>query len=264
MTSYINLESTRLEGDSARYLAIKEIYSNLTRIIDMHLLEESEYVIAEFINIFINQLPEEFHCLNIDDFCKCIDEKQLALPFEIKNKIKILKQLKFDLNTFPLLKKTKFENIHHITDFYSKEDLNNYISNFFYYSEIAFKKMVEKNFDNIKQYFKQYLDIPYQIVYQFQQSKNNNLTENIIYYPVASKTIDYPNKREDEIDFNKLDNERTIYNSKFQRNLFLNYTCHSFIGLFISDSITKLPFTKFVYDLIKKEIDDLFSDFKSF
>ena len=264
VSSYINLEATRLEGDSARYLAIKEIYSNLTNIIENQLLEESEYVIAELINMFINKLPEEFHCLDIDGFCKYINDNQYSLPLEIKNKIEILKQLKFDLNTFPLLKKTNFENIHHFIDLYSKEDLNNYISHFFYYSEIAFKKMVEQNFNNIKQYFKTYLDIPYQIVYQYQGAKDNNPTEWIIYYPVASKTIDFPNNREDEIDFNTLDNERAIYNSKFHRQLFANHTYRSFIGNFISDSMNELPFTKFVYDLIKKEIDDLFNDFNSF
>lgn len=264
ISSYINLEATRLEGDSARYLAINEIYKNLTRILDNHLLAESEYVIAEFINILINNLPEECHCSNMEDFCKYIDEKQIPLPLEFNKKIEILKNLKFDLNTFPLLKKTNYVNIHHIIDFYSKDDLNNYISNFFYYSELAFKKMVEQNFNNIKQYFKTYLDIPYQIVYQYQGAKDNNPTEWIIYYPVASKTIVFPNNREDEIDFNTLDNERTIYNSKFNRCLLSNYTCRSFIGNFISDSITELPFTKFVYDLIKQEIDGLFNDFKSF
>lgn len=264
ISSYINLEATRLEGDSARYLAINEIYKNLTRILDSHLLEESEFVIAEFINILINNLPEECHCSNMEDFCKYIDEKQIPLPLEFNKKIEILKNLKFDLNTFPLLKKTNYVNIHHIIDFYSKEDLNNYISNFFYYSELAFKKMVEQNLNNVKQYLKSYLDIPYQIVYQFQDSKDNTPNDFIIYYPVASKTITHPYKRDDKIDFNKLYNERTIYNSKLQRCLNSNYTCHSFIGLFIPDSMNELPFTKFVYDLIKKEIDDLFMDFKSF
>lgn len=277
-TNTINLSLSRLEGDSARYLAMREVYTNLKRILEEHILIESEYIICEYVNIIKNCFRETCNDNFVSDIYKHFEEKlnkDSLLPNgqkcfiaayngiktkEFLTKLSILKTLDFDLGIFPLPKKDQFPEIGYIRESYSKIEMEKYMSNFFYYSEIAYKNMVEKNFTNLKDYFSLYLDIPYQIVYNLETDKKDRFYNGVAYYHIPSNAIEYPCLRNGNITYTDFYNEM-IQNTKGMHSASL---CSSRIENFIPGGLENFPFSKYVYELIQKDIDSLFKDFKSF
>lgn len=277
-TNTINLSLSRLEGDSARYLAMREVYTNLKRILEEHILIESEYIICEYVNIIKNCFRETCNDNFISDIYKHFEEKlnkDSLLPNgqkcfiaayngiktkEFLTKLSILKTLDFDLGIFPLPKKDQFPEIGYIGESYSKIEMEKYLNNFFYYSEIAYKNMVEKNFTNLKDYFSLYLDIPYQIIYNLETGKKDCFYNGVTYYHIPSNAIEYPCLRNGNITYKDFYNEM-IQNTKGMHSASL---CSSLIENFIPGGLENFPFSKYVYELIQKDIDSLFKDFKSF
>ena len=196
-TNTINLSLSRLEGDSARYLAIREVYTNLKRILNEHLLIESEYIICEYINILKNCFKETCNDNCVSDIythftekvekdsilpngqkCKISDYNGIRVD-TVLNKLKLLKSQNFDLNTFPLPVSDQNPVIGYFSEYYSIDAIKPYLTNFFYFSEIAFKKMIEDNFDNLKSFFALYLDIPYTIIYELHPNQSNRYCEGV-------------------------------------------------------------------------------------
>ena len=278
----INLSLSRLEGDSARYLAIREVYTNLKRILEEHLLIESDYMICEYINIIKKSFPEVSNDNCISDIYKHFTEKlekdsilpngqrcKISAYDNIKvdallNKLKHLKSHNFDLKTFPLPVKDQYPKIGYFSEFYSINAIKQYLSNFFYYSEIAYKKMIEGNFDNIKELFPLYLDIPYKITYEIHLDQSNRYCDGVFYYHKASDSIDKPIATVNKLNYENLYNEMKESYSKKSRKLHFFTVCSTRIEEFIPCGLSDLPFARYVYDLIQKEIDELFKDFKSF
>lgn len=277
-TNTINLSLSRLEGDSARYLAIREVYTNLKRILEEHLLIESEYITCEYILIIKNCFRETCNDNCISDIYKHFTEKlekdsilqngqrcKISAYNDVRvdtvlNKLEKLKSHNFDLNSFPLPVRDQNPEKGYIEECYSKTEMKKYMSNFFYYSQLAYKEMVESNFSMIKQYLSLYLDIPYQTVYNLEADERDCFYNGVSYYHISSKIIERPCLRNDNITYEDFYNEM-IQNSNKMHSSFL---CSSILANFIPGSYYQFPFARYVYDLIQKEIDELFKDFKSF
>ena len=278
----INLDLTRLQGDSARYLAIREIYSNLKRILENHLLIESDYVICEYLNIIKNNFQETKFDSNVDDIFKHFTEKLRKDSFlpngqrcrissyygiDVDTLLYKLQQLKahnFELNNFPLPTKDQTPQIGYFYEYYSINSIQNYLSDFLFFSEIAYKDMIEKNFNNIKSLFSLYMDIPYRIIYELHTSNNNKYCEGIFYYHEASDAIDRPIQSDNKINSDDLYDEMIKSYSNKSRKLHSFTISSTRIEELIPCGFNDFPFTKYVYNLIQKEIDELFKDFKSF
>lgn len=277
-TNTINLSLSRLEGDSARYLAIREVYTNLKRILEEHLLIESEYIICEYINIIKNCFSETYNDDCISDIYKHFTEKlekDSILPNgqrckisayngikvdTVLNKLEQLKSHNFDLNSFPLPKQDQNPERGFIEECYSKIEMEKYMSNFFYYSQLAYKKMIESNFNMIKEYFSLYMDIPYKTICNLEAGERDSFYNGVSYYHVSSKVIEHPCLRKDNITYENFYNEMIKNTNKMHTS----YLCSSILADFIPGSYYQFPFAKYVYGLIQKEIDELFKDFKSF
>ena len=133
----INLSLSRLEGDSARYLAIREVYANLKRILEEHLLIESDYIICEYVNIIKKSFPETSNDNCISDIYMHFTEKlkkdsilqngqrcKISAYNNIRvdtvlNKLQQLKSHNFDLKSFPLPVKDQNPEIGYFSEFYS-------------------------------------------------------------------------------------------------------------------------------------------------
>ena len=277
-TNTINLSLSRLEGDSARYLAIREVYTNLKRILEEHLLIESEYITCEYILIIKNCFRETCNDNCISDIYKHFTEKlekdsilqngqrcKISAYNDVRvdtvlNKLEKLKSHNFDLNSFPLPVRDQNPEKGYIEECYSKTEMKKYMSNFFYYSQLAYKEMVESNFSMIKQYLSLYLDIPYQTVYNLEADERDCFYNGVSYYHISSKIIERPCLRNDNITYEDFYNEMIQNSNKMHSS----YLCSSILANFIPGSYYQFPFARYVYDLIQKEIDELFKDFKSF
>lgn len=80
-------------------------------------------------------------------------------------------------------------------DLYSKEQKERRITQFFYYHEISYLRMVEYNFPNLKKHFRRYNDIPYRVVVEVDHNEDANPHDftsqpSIQYYYIASPSED--------------------------------------------------------------------------
>ena len=82
----------------------------------------------------------------------------------------------------------------------------------------------------------------------------------VTYYHIPSNAIEYPCLRNGNITYTDFYNEM-IQNTKGMHSASL---CSSLIENFIPGGLENFPFSKYVYELIQKDIDSLFKDFKSF
>lgn len=208
-TYMINLGLSGLRGDSGRKIAIELIKDQIGSIIKKKRLIESDYLLCERVNNFKSKIAELQNVTDTTDM-EAVVEKMVQ---RVKEQSENVGGYNYNgIEMFDLLAILKYFNernmdycecslpiadIHPnnspcwIWDLYSEKQMANRLSKFFYFHQLSFKEMVEKNFPFLFNKFSRYLDIPYQNVVIIDLKKERKATDwssepSLIYYYIAS------------------------------------------------------------------------------
>ena len=275
--SWINLNLSNLEGDTARFLAIKEVKKDLLNIIENQELNESLFLSCEYIELMKNCMKETYREDKIDNICDIyiskietpvlVDgKKYFIIPFSIqetdklKYQLLMLKGKDINLSDYTLPKEDQIP-VRYEYEKYSPARMKEYLSKFFLWWQLSYKEMIESNFNKVIQYFPLYQDIPFQNVCCLKDNHTANSFSSILYYHVASTEIQAPYFVDESPDFLLINELMKKSYEQMGRQLHNYHVTNSYLGEFISPINSKLPLTSFVYNQIKNEIEKLFSNF---
>lgn len=175
----INLILSGLEGDSGRKIAINIIKNQLSDILQERLLWESGYLLCERLDDHRRKIKELRDITELKEIKEWIDEKIITAKkrnpsivgysynnielFDLKTLIEELLCHTNSLNDLRLPgPDTMPVNGCWIWDLYSREQKKNRIEKYFYFHQLSYIYMVEKNFPCLCSKFSRYQDVPYQ------------------------------------------------------------------------------------------------------
>lgn len=283
---YVDLKLSNKNIDSARQKAIDDIKWNLKSIIEKRKLIENKYILCEKINNYVKKLPiknyTEIECIR-----KWVEYKlKKATSYSTKegiwggysyNGIK-LEEMYVILNKLEkyniLLKECTLPtgdlepkaNSYCIWEVYSKERLLERVKIFFMFYKSSFIELVENNFYPLRMYLPDYIHLPYKYFVEVIFDRNYKYGKYILepttfkYYYLA----DYMNSFEPEVNeaTEQSDNISTfdkIKKSYLGKERYTNYISVS--STLISKILEDKCVSKFVYDLIKKNLECIFGKF---
>lgn len=206
---YINLESSRLMGDSARHVANEEIYSNITGALERRSLYESDYIIYEKLRSLIRdeKIFKEKSVKEISEWAKDYIEETLDF-FNKESHVGDIVGIQYgNINVLELQRITNYLVAKNKTDIelslppsdlsmrsgyvwnmFSNNQVINRLKAFFLLRQESFHYMVNRNFPAMKKYFSLSRDYPYKYIVhlKFHDSSEGKFSEpNIKYYRIA-------------------------------------------------------------------------------
>lgn len=286
----INLELSRLMGDSARYVANEEIYSNIIKALEQRSLYESDYIIYEKYRSLIRnkKIFKDKSIREILEWANDFIEEELS-SLNKESHIVDLVGIQYEkIDVFDLQKITSYLVEKNRTDLelslpaadmslgsgyvwsmFSEQQVIKRLETFFLWRQESFHVMVEKNFPAMKNFFSLSRDYPYKYIIHLKFNDKNEgiLSEpSIKYYRIA---IDHnenntPNIVVQKQKFEICDEEifKHIRNS-FQKNgkvveretlISTGFT----MTLFSTRYSENTPLTDSVYDDLQEEFKNLF------
>ena len=287
ITKSINLELSRLLGDSARHVANEEIYSNIKTALERRSLYESDYIVYEKFrslirneNMFkdmtlreVSEWTNEYIKETLDFFNKELHAGDLV-RIQYGN-INVLELQKIT-NYLVAKNKTDMElslpppdlpiKSGYIWNMFSDKQVKKRLETFFLWRQKSFHNMVNRNFPAMKNYFSLSRDFPYKyrIHIKFYNSEEKFSEPNIKYYRIA---IGQAEKNTPEVIVQQQESDVSdveIFNeirSSFQKNGKVSER----------ETLTKTGFTMTLYSfgtagntpLIDCVYDDLQEEFKN-
>ncbi|MDU1707115.1 MAG: hypothetical protein E6809_06220 [Anaerococcus vaginalis] len=206
---YINLESSRLMGDSARHVANEEIYSNITGALERRSLYESDYIIYEKLRSLIRneKIFKEKSVREISEWAKDYIEETLDF-FNKESHVGDIVGIQYgNINVLELQRITNYLVAKNKTDIelslppsdlsmrsgyvwnmFSNNQVINRLKAFFLLRQESFHYMVNRNFPDMKKYFSLSRDYPYKYIVhlKFHDNSEGRFSEpSIKYYRIA-------------------------------------------------------------------------------
>lgn len=210
----VNLRLSGLSEDSGRKIAINLIKNRLKTLIEKKNLIESKHLLCERIAFYQRKVKAIRGIDNLPEMQAIIDK---MINDELEKNPRLAGYTLNGVELFPLRDLLHYLNrdntvlSDHILpgpdmpiptsgacftwDLYSKEQKERRITQFFYYHEISYLRMVEYNFPNLKKHFRRYNDIPYRVVVEVDHNEDANPHDftsqpSIQYYYIASPSED--------------------------------------------------------------------------
>lgn len=284
MTFGINLSHTGLEGDGGRKIAIDIIKTQLSNILDKRLLIESDYLLYEKINCQRKKIWELYNVTDINEVKKWIDqeidkvrERDSNIEGYSYNNVdlfelqELIDQLKYRVSDFDEIKlpepDVKPEEVRRTWDLYSDNQKERRIEKYFYFHQLSYNYMVEKNFSGLCNKFSRYLDEPYQMVVFVECKKgvgaNGFGPDPGLHYYYIPATGDAPMKP----DIRKTDDKvlHTVMQEHMQRSYLqngrkLHRSISTSTGFFTIAGESSL--SKHVYYSIEESLEEIFGDIR--
>lgn len=283
----IKTHCTGIEGDTSRSIAIKHIRNELRSIIDKKRLTENRYLLCERVTKCKKQLKALKESHNLVEMQEYVDqqikEATQKVPnlagfhngnvdmFAFQGLLTYLnsQNINYDECVLPDRDQDPFENGNGWTwDCYSEQCKIDLVSKYFYFSQVAYKEMVEQNFPRLRDDFSLYRDFPYQMVVYLNLQKENTAHDyssdpSIQYYHIASlaKEIPYPDIRlvDEEKDHNSVFDEIMRSYEKQDRTAHrISITSTGFLYIIASHkSNSNGPLSDYVYEMIKESLENV-------
>ncbi len=206
---YINLESSRLMGDSARHVANEEIYSNIITALERRSLYESNYIIYEKLRSLIRnkKILKNMSVREISEWTKDYIKETLDF-FNKELNVGDIAGIQYDnINVLDLQEITNYLVAKNKTDMelslppsdlpmksgyvwnlFSKKQVINRLETYFLWRQESFYEMVNRNFPSMKNYFSLSRDYPYKyrVHLKFHDNSEGRFSEpSIKYYRIA-------------------------------------------------------------------------------
>lgn len=206
---YINLESSRLMGDSARHVANEEIYSNIITALERRSLYESDYIIYEKLRSLIRnkKILKNMSVREISEWTKDYIKETLDF-FNKELNVGDIAGIQYDnINVLDLQEITNYLVAKNKTDMelslppsdlpmksgyvwnlFSKKQVINRLETYFLWRQESFYEMVNRNFPSMKNYFSLSRDYPYKyrVHLKFHDNSEGRFSEpSIKYYRIA-------------------------------------------------------------------------------
>ena len=289
-SAFVNLSLSNLKGDSARKVSINKVKQELKQIIEKRKLLESNYILCERVEAVKKKINEIKNCSDIHQMNRVISEKiskfiddfgcvnlssynYKGIDLISLNKLLILmdnEKINYSECLLPKEDICPSKETNYIWDMYSEKQKLLRISKFFYFHQLSYIEMVEKNFPLLCCDFAKYKDTPYQSVVEviFKKDYDEFSSEPIIqYYHIASDTglpKETQIKCTNDIKFNSeyiYDEIRNSYlkQGKIASELFYCQTGFSFTMISRRNG-SPFPLSDYVYDSIKKSIENTFGN----
>ena len=290
ITKSINLELSRLMGDSARHVANEEIYSNITTALDRRSLFESDYIIYEKLRSLIRNEKtfKDMTLREISEWTNNYIEETLDF-FNKESHVGELVGIQYgNINVLDLQKianylveknKTDMElslppadlpmKSGYVWNMFSDKQVINRLKTFFSWRQESFHDMVNWNFPVMKNYFSLSRDFPYKyrILIKFHENSEERFSEpSIKYYRIAigqaeNNTPDVIVQQQ-ESDVSDVEIFKGI-RSSFQKNGKVSeretLTTTGFtMTLYSLRTAGNTPLTDCVYDDLQEEFKNLF------
>lgn len=284
---YVNLELSNLLGDSARIVAIKDMKSELSKILKEHLLHENEMLICERVEEMKSRLPirdikeidkiYDWVHTKLKEAYDRVDGKFIGYSF---NGVELT-----DLHSFAeYLMQNKINYLNHLLpgkdnnfgggwlwDLYTRQRLIERVRMFFYFYQLSFIYLIDNNFNMLKEFFPDYRHLPYkyfvEIDFQDNSSKGYNSEPLMSYYYIATDSAEdcIP---EIKITQSRLEWEqhRNIIENSFKgKERFTNdYSVHSAgVTMTMHEGRTgkSLPLLSNTYKLVEENLKKIFGSF---
>lgn len=290
ITKSINLELSRLMGDSARHVANEEIYSNIKTALERRSLFESDYIIYEKLRSLIRNEKtfKDMTLREISEWTNNYIEETLDF-FNKESHVEDLVGIQYgNINVLDLQKianylvaknKTDMELLlppadlpmksGYVWNMFSDKQVINRLETFFLWRQESFHDMVNWNFPVMKNYFSLSRDFPYKyrIHIKFHDNSDKRFSEpSIKYYRIAigqaeNNTPDVIVQQQ-ESDVSDVEIFKGI-RSSFQKNGKVSeretLTTTGFtMTLYSLRTDGNTPLTDCVYDDLKEEFKNLF------
>lgn len=290
ITKSINLELSRLMGDSARHVANEEIYSNIKTALERRSLFESDYIIYEKLRSLIRNEKtfKDMTLREISEWTNNYIEETLDF-FNKEAHVEDLVGIQYgNINVLDLQKianylvaknKTDMELLlppadlpmksGYVWNMFSDKQVINRLVTFFLWRQESFHDMVNWNFPVMKNYFSLSRDFPYKyrIHIKFHDNSEKRFSEpSIKYYRIAigqaeNNTPDVIVQQQ-ESDVSDVEIFKGI-RSSFQKNGKVSeretLTTTGFtMTLYSLRTDGNTPLTDCVYDDLKEEFKNLF------
>nr|WP_311565646.1 hypothetical protein [Peptoniphilus grossensis] len=206
---YINLESSRLMGDSARHVANEEIYSNIIMALERRSLYESDYIIYEKLRSLIKnkKILKNKSVREISEWTKNYIKETLNF-FNKESNVGDIAGIQYDnINVLDLQEITNYLVAKNKTDMelslppsdlpmksgyvwnlFSDKQVINRLETYFLWRQESFYDMVNRNFPAMKNYFSLSRDYPYKyrVHLKFHDNSEGRFSEpSIKYYRIA-------------------------------------------------------------------------------
>lgn len=279
----INLKNSGLTGDSGRKIGLQLIIKELRCIIENRMLIESKYLLCERVESYKKEIKQIKESKNLDEIQKFVESK-IAFVCGEMDEYSVYQYGKIDLIKFrTILNLLNKENIEYskcilpspdqcpdkknhikIWERYSDEQKRNIISKFFYFHQLSYIEMVEKNFPELSGYFSRYIDTPYQTVVRLLIEPDWTLCPRIQFYDIAS-TTGMPIEPDIKFEMQKLDIQ-VIFDLIQRSYQSLGKTAHHMgITNALFTLVTRTyrssgPLSDYVYESIRKSLKEIFHD----
>jgi len=188
-TSGVNLRLSNLIGDSGRQIALQQIQSELKHILDKEMLIESKYLIAERINAAVERIRIKDSIKNNSDLLQWLNmmiEKAFkeASPnlvgynyngvelFQLHSLVLEISKQKSNYCEL-LLPQEDIKRSGWVWDLYSHERLKERIICYFKYYKESFEIMVRNNFEELKNYMPDYVNLEYKYIIELYYPKED-------------------------------------------------------------------------------------------
>lgn len=289
-TKSINLELSRLMGDSARHVANEEIYSNITTALERRSLYESDYIIYEKLRSLIRN-EKTFKDMTLREISEWTNDYiEKTLDFLNKDShVGDLVGIQYgNINVLDLQKITNYLVAKNKTDMelslppsdlpmksgyvwnmFSDKQVIKRLETFFLWRQESFHDMVNRNFPAMKNYFSLSRDFPYKykIHLKFHDNSGERFSEpSIKYYRIAigqaennTPEVIVQQQESDVSDEEIFKDIRSSFqkNGKVSERETLTYTGFT-MTLFSFGKCENTPLTYSVYDDLQEEFKTLF------
>jgi len=205
----VNLELSRLMGDSARQVVVDMVYDTIKEIVDEYKLFESDYILYERLCNQTKRISEledksleeiaEWSKAYVQKACNMMGSNSNVMPNCVINNNANVINIMY-ISNYLVKKGATHESLSlpqpdlsytsgWIWEAYSKDRVIERVKTFFLWKQISYHQMVEKSFPKMKEYFGLSKDYPYKyrIHILFKDLYNNKLQSEplITYYRIS-------------------------------------------------------------------------------
>lgn len=291
ISSYtINLEASRLAGDSARIVAIERVKSDLSDAIKQHGLIESNFLLCERVNKSIKHIKELQNHSSIDEMLTWVrkyiqqihlDHDKLPRTFlsilygkieiyDLESTLEVLENNNTIYMDCILPQPDKQPEHGWVWEFYSHDQTIKYLECFFHWVTTSYTFMINQNFPKMRNYFPVARDEPYKykLLVSFSEENNFNSDPRVEYFrlsvPPLEPTVPEINvvqKTDNSSHDIRFDEIRDSFEKNGRTPHKISVTQTGFSSIFQGHGLSEeLPLANFVYNHLRDGVDSLFSE----
>lgn len=291
ISSYtINLEASRLGGDSARIVAIERVKSDLSDAIKHHGLIESNFLLCERVNKSIKHIKELQNLSSIEEMLMWVknyiqkvhldcDKPPRTFLSILYGKIEIydlestLEVLERDSASYPdciLPQPDKKPEHGWVWEIYSYDQTIKYLKCFFHWVTISYTYMISQNFPKMRDYFPVAKDEPYKykLLISFSEEYSFNSDPRVEYFRLSVPPqesivpeICVVQRMDSSSHDARFDEIRNSFEKNGRTPHKISVTQTGFSSLFQGYGPSdNFPLANFVYNQLRDGVDSLFSE----